>query len=98
METTSTVKHYAVDLDISTDLDSDERLRVADLKDDLTKDLDTIEATLLVEHGPAGGWPIVRFEGSGEDIARLLVRYSDGDLFQVVDSGNAFALKSLQRL
>lgn len=34
-----------------------------------------VEFKVLIEHGPASGWPIVRFSGSRTDLETLLRRY-----------------------
>jgi len=38
-----------------------------------------IVATVVLEHGPAGGWPLVRFEGADAELRTMLMRYSGGD-------------------
>lgn len=41
----------------------------------LVKHLD-VTATVVQEHGPGGGWPMVRFEGSLEHLRALVKRYN----------------------
>lgn len=36
-----------------------------------------VQAEVIVEHGPAGGWPVVRFTGTTEAIIRLESAYDD---------------------
>jgi hypothetical protein len=40
---------------------------------------DGIEATLIVESGPGGGWPIVEFKASREKLEEALTKYFDDD-------------------
>ncbi len=35
------------------------------------------QAEVITEHGPAGGWPVVRFTGTTEAIKRLESTYND---------------------
>lgn len=35
-----------------------------------------VEYKVLIEHGPAGGWPVVRFTGSRADLENLVKRYN----------------------
>lgn len=45
-------------------------------------------AFIIEEHGPAGGWPVVRFVGGIDAIARLLIDY-DIDYTLFTDEDNA---------
>lgn len=43
---------------------------------DLVNDLSVV-TEVVTEHGPAGGWPIVRFTGSAADLAVVKQHFGD---------------------
>jgi len=49
--------------------------------DAVTQGLD-VRTAVVAEHGPAGGWPIIAYEGSEEDLRQVARRYG-GDTEQV---------------
>jgi len=80
---TAAFERLRVDLDVVTD---SEGFRTEDLQDFLTEDMPGVHADVVDPSGPAGGWPVVRFEGTPEDILVLLFRYHEGRLDDLVHS------------
>lgn len=65
---------YMVDLDVVTQGDETAEDAAA-----LLAQMLLITFDVLTEHGPAGGWPVVRFSGPKRELRELLARY-DGAL------------------
>jgi hypothetical protein len=64
-----------LDLDVALDLGQ----TVADaISAVIGPEADEVQATVLERSGPGGGWPLVRFEGPADALARLEARY-DGE-------------------
>lgn len=63
---------HGVDLDLVVDESDDVRDVAADLATGLH-----VTFTTLVEHGPAGGWPVVRFSGPLDQVQELVRRYEN---------------------
>lgn len=51
---------------------------LADALAELTRGL-TVLTEVVVEHGPAGGWPIVKFSGPVHHLAAVVTRYAGED-------------------
>jgi hypothetical protein len=72
---------YFVDLDLvlhDSTTDPDE-LETPEDAAALLAHMMAVDFKVLVEHGPAGGWPIVRFTGSRTDLELLIHRYNSDD-------------------
>jgi len=69
---------YFVDLDLVLH-DSTSNPDVLETPEDaaaLLAQMMPVDFKVLTEHGPAGGWPIVRFMGSRTDLEELIRRYN----------------------
>lgn len=74
---------YSIALDLAHDEPTVEQaitMTIADLEFGAD-----IAGEVLEEHGPGGGWPLVRFTGSRDAIRELIVDYTCGDLRDAFD-------------
>jgi len=76
---------YSIDLDFAYDEDTVEEGLARFLKN-TTETPDDVTATVVIENGPGGGWPIVRFATRKQSAMHdVIVGYAGGDMSDAVD-------------